>query len=140
MYYERRVVRNMFEYYFLQGYSVTAANNVGKVPSARGPGMRRSLCDRMKRLKSIPFTCPNADATAGNAPSMAHSGLPCHPWQGIAGHRRGYLRAAKSCYNANAASPVLWLTAVLAGFTISGKYICRKAFFKHALVFRPDRN
>ena len=27
-----------------------AANNVGKVPSARGQGMRRSLCDRMKRL------------------------------------------------------------------------------------------
>ena len=27
-----------------------AANNVGKVPSARGQGMRRSLCDRIKRL------------------------------------------------------------------------------------------
>ncbi len=26
------------------------ANSVGKVPSARGQGMRRSLCNRMKRL------------------------------------------------------------------------------------------
>ena len=36
----------------------------------------------------------------------------------MAGHcwkSQGYLRAAKSCYKANAASPVLWLTAVLAG-------------------------
>ncbi len=52
----------------------TTANNVGKVPSARG--------------------------------------------QGIAGNRRGYLRAAKSCYNANAAFPVLRLTAVLVGLHV----------------------
>ena len=86
----------------------------GRQSEGRGCGVR--CVTGLSGSIVSPFLFSNADATAGNAPSMARFRLALPSVAGHCWELQGILSATKSCYNTNAASPALCLTTVLASF------------------------
>ncbi len=76
--------------------------------------MQTGLCLGNKRLYNIPRGFWVRTQPLQSRRPWRGCSLPCHPWQGIAGRCRGYLRDSNSLHNAPSAYLALWPAAVLA--------------------------